>query len=375
MLVVSSGALGSSAAQVLGHVRRGGVVLREELVAATGLSPATVSRTIAGLTDAGLIRSRADLGRAGVIGRPSIPIQLATDRHAVIGVHLGRLWTTVCLADLRGRVLATSEHRRPDSHTDVIELVRADVEQLRTGARGRLVLSAGVVAPWADLDVGREQTGERLTDALGVAVATADHISAAAAAEHTAGLHGVGGDTVYVYVRDTIGFAVATDDGERTSVSRASRLTHFPAGSSYVCRCRTVGCLEATASDEALGRRAHGEGISDTPDISGLITAASEGSRRADEMLRERAAVLGRAAAFVRDMVQPDHLVLVGQGFTRYRPAAGDVVAAFEAASTLPVMPVSFGAYGADLQAVAASTVALGPVYADPLGPRSGTAP
>jgi predicted NBD/HSP70 family sugar kinase len=368
MLVVSHGPQARSTARVLGEVRRAGVVLREDVVAATGLSSATVSRTIAQLTDAGLLRPRPDMGRIGAVGRPSVPVQLDARGHAVIGVHLGRLMTTVCLADLRGRVLERSEHPTPDSLGAAVALIRSSADDLRSREPGRVIVSAGAVAPWTSVNLSREAVGQRLGEALGVRVLPVDHITAAAAAEHAMDGQGSVGATAYIYARDTIGFAVAERAGDETRVSRTRLLTHFPTGSAAPCRCRLTGCLEATASDQAIAGRAEAEGLIDQPDVRHLHERAADGSTRAAEILRERARVLGRAVAFVRDMLDCERVVLVGQGFTSYQPARRHVIEGFEQATSLSPLDVTFGRYGSDLQEVAASAVALVPFDEDPLG-------
>jgi len=77
--------------------------------------------------------------------------------------------------------------------------------------------------------------------------------------------------------------------------------------------------------------------------------------------------VLGATTAVLRDMVAPDRVVLVGQAFTGYPPALDEVVAGFDAATVLSPLSLSFTRFGTGVQAVAAGTVALGPVYEDPL--------
>ena len=61
-------------------------------------------------------------------------------------------------------------------------------------------------------------------------------------------------------------------------------------------------------------------------DIETLRAAAYGGNGRAHNLLADRARVLGRTAAVVRDMVDPDRVVLVGQAFTGYPPVLEDVV-------------------------------------------------
>lgn len=367
MLLISYGPVGPPAARVLAHVRRAGVVMREDIVSATGLSPATVSRVVGQLLDAGLLRQRPDMGRSGVVGRPSIPLQLAHDAHGVIGVHLGRLKTTVCLADLRGRVIADREFPTPKVLDFVVDTVKEVAGELLARSPLMNPLAVGLVAPWRDLGHHPSEVGPLLGRAFSRDVTTADHITAAASAEHATGHVGRIGQTVYVYARDTIGFVTASETEESLAISAASRLTHFPTGSERVCRCRATGCLEATASDEAVCARAEAEGLIETADVHSLYEAASHGSKGADAILGERAGVLARAAAFVSDMVDADRVVLIGQAFTAYEPAREQTLASFRAAATRSTIDVGFGRFGAELQAVAASTVALRPVFDNPL--------
>lgn len=347
---------------MLDQIRRGGVVMRDDLVEATELSQATVARAVSTLVDAGLVRPRPDMGPVGATGRPSIPLQLDARRYAVIGVHLGRVRTTVALSDLRGRVIESVDSLTPAGLAGLARHLADAVASIDLG--GRFVVSAGLVGPWADLGIDREELGSDLGDELGLDIATADHITAAAAAEHAVGASGADGATAYVYARDTIGFAVAQESAIGTVISRSSRLTHFPIGSTVPCSCRAIGCLEATASDRSIVLRALADGLIEIADVAALDEAGRAGSSAARALLRDRAVALGRAAAFVRDMVGCDRIVLVGQAFAHVRDA---VVEGFDQATTLPPLPVEFGRYGDDLQAVAAGTIALAQFAEDPL--------
>lgn len=367
MLIRPHGAAGSAASRVLGHVRRAGVARREFVVDATGLSAATVSRTISALIEAQLLTQRPDMARSGAIGRPSVPVQVDRRRHGVLGAHVGRLATSVGLADLNGRLVDVREYATGEDVDAIVGDLLAALDSLRAASPDRSVLTAGLVAPWLDLGVDQRSFVSRVETELGLPVASAEHVTAIASAEHTVGRQGTSGQTAYVYARDTIGFVVAHDDAERTTISSTSRLTHFPTGSSRVCSCRKLGCLEATASDEALVRRAHAEGLIAGLDSDLLYEAAEAGSARAHAILMGRAGHLARAAAFVRDMVDPDHTVLLGRAFTRYAPARDRLVEVFEDASTEASPGLSFGNYGEDLQPIAASAIALGPVYEEPL--------
>ncbi|GAA3660200.1 ROK family transcriptional regulator [Nocardioides ginsengisoli] len=335
IITVSRGRFSSTPSQVLEQVRAAGRASRDEVAAASGLSIATVGRTVAQLVELGLVRERPDLARPGATGRPGVPIEIDADRYLTIGFHVGRRIATVALGDLTGRVLTSQTVRRPlGAEPDLEELSRVAAALL--GAHpGRVPLAAGLVAPWRELDLVPTDRETEVHELTGLPVRTGDHISAVAASEFLHRRHGTGGLTLYLYARDTIGWAVAVDRGVQTDVTRAASLTHFPTASDVPCPCGRTGCLAAT--------------VSTLPDAA-------------------RARLLGQVAGSVRDMLSPDRVVLVGQAFTGDPGLLDEITAAYAAHSALAQqVPVSFTRFGADIQAISACTVALGPVLDDPL--------
>jgi predicted NBD/HSP70 family sugar kinase len=368
VIVLARGRFGPPAARVLEQLRGGALVTREDLGTATGLSSSSIGRTLAALVGEGLVRERPDLAPTGLVGRPRVPVELDPTRYVTIGCHVGRRTTTVCLADLHGRVVTRSLAPTPAlSAAGVVRLMTARARALLLRSPDRQPLAVGLVAPWGDLPLRMEAAADGLGAALGLPVVTGDHIAAIAAAEYTARPEHLGGVTAYVYARDTMGWAVAHADAGRVTISRVGRLTHFPTGSDVRCDCGRVGCLQATASDEALAARAHLAGVVPVPDIGRLRESAGRGSAAAHRLLSERAELLGRTAALVHDMVHPDRLVLVGQAFTGYAPVLDTVTAAVQETAAQGPADLSFTRFGAGVQAVAAGGVALGAVLEDPL--------
>jgi hypothetical protein len=78
--------------------------------------------------------------------------------------------------------------------------------------------------------------------------------------------------------------------------------------------------------------------------------------------------VLGEAVALLRDLLNPDELVVGGQAFTEYPEGMVDVEAAFTARSVLPPRDVRVTAFGNRVQEAGAGIVSLDGLYADPLG-------
>lgn len=342
-ITITRGRFGSTAAQVLEQARAAGRASRDEIAAASGLSVATVGRTATTLLGHGLLRERPDLARAGATGRPGVPVEIDRDHYLTIGARIGRRIATVAVGDLAGHVLDSTTVRRPlGAVPDLDQLSRLTAGLL--GAHpGRVPLAAGLVAPWRDLGLVPTELELAWHELTGLPVRTGDHITAIAAAEFLHRRHGAAGDstnvgqgmTLYIYARDTIGWSVAVERDGQTRVTRAASLTHFPTRSRVSCACRRPGCLAAT--------------LTTLDDV-------------------DRAQLLGQVAGVVRDMLSPDRVVLVGQAFTGVPSTLDDVVTAYDAHSSLDhAVPVSFTRFGSDIQAISACTVALGPVYDDPI--------
>ena len=78
--------------------------------------------------------------------------------------------------------------------------------------------------------------------------------------------------------------------------------------------------------------------------------------------------VLGEAVALLRDMLNPDELVVGGQAFTEYPEAMEQVEAAFTERSVLAPRDIRVTVFGNRVQEAGAGIVSLGGLYADPLG-------
>ena len=77
--------------------------------------------------------------------------------------------------------------------------------------------------------------------------------------------------------------------------------------------------------------------------------------------------MLGQTVALVRDMLNPDRVVLGGQAFTGYRPALGHVARAFSQSTQLAATDIRISGFGGKVQEFAAVVTSLSALYADPL--------
>jgi predicted NBD/HSP70 family sugar kinase len=154
----------------------------------------------------------------------------------------------------------------------------------------------------------------------------------------------------------------------------AGSVAHLPVdGSDDPCSCGRRGCLQAAVSSRALGLRAARLGITAEPGFEALLGAARAGDSRAVGLLRERARLVGAAAALLLDVLNPEVLVVTEQG-TIYLPECleelRDEVGRRSRVCRDPARSVIPTSFGGDALSVAAGAVILDAVYASPLRRR-----
>lgn len=350
-------------AQLLRAVRAADPVVRDALTERVSASPATINRQLQQLIDSGLVTERTDLVEHGGIGRPRVPLSIATGRM-VAGLHIGARRSLLALADLRGTVIRDHHFDTPDAASadplaELLEQVRAllgDADPFWLGvATGGLVTGAGaVIHPvlgWDELPLGAS-----LATGLRVPVSVANHIEAMAAAQalHTpaegAG-PGRGETTLFFYARETLGMATVVDGAVVRPLRGPGEIHHLPATDEELAPGATT--IAGLLPDSVLAAAAERRG--DEPGSAGF-----------EELVRRRAMLLGDAIALIARVINPDHICIAGQGFTENEVALEAVGEAIGAAmeNPPPVFPTDLGA---NIQRDAAIAVALAALYADPV--------
>lgn len=379
----------SNAKSILRAVLDNGPVARSTIARLTALSPATVSRQCTELVRLGLLREAAEVGVLKGPGRPHISVDIDVDRHLVCGLHIAVAHTTLALVDLRGRVVA--QERRPHAGSQperVLSGIAGRVlDFIAEHAHGRVPLGLGVatggwVDPSAGVIVENASLGWRdvpvralLAGETGLPVRVDSHSRALARAEQLFGEARARASVVNLFVGNMVDAAFATGGmvhhGPR---SAAGDVAHLPLGScSDRCSCGRVGCFEAAVSERRLCLQAVGEGIVPEPSVSALLTAARAGDGRAVRLFRERARLVGRAAALLLDVLNPEVLVVVEAGVIHLPECLAELRAEVRRRSRVhqdPEKTVVATSFVGEVLAVAAGTVMLDAVYADPLAAR-----
>lgn len=391
----------SPAASVLRVACVEGPISRERAARATGSSIATVNRQVSALLAVGLLRERADLTAPGAIGRPRVPFEVNHEPFSTIGIHIGTVVTGITVSDLRGRILGAVEIPTPagSSETALAAVTRsagafAGRWHRRTplwvgvAIGGRVDTASGTVDhPRLGWENGR--VAGIIGGGLGLPISVSGHVEAMAASElllaprlsGSVAAQSNSGTSLYFYARETAGMALTIDGRVHTPSSGPGSIAHLPTGSSALCGCGNRGCLEASVSDRAVVTAAVdrkifasvARGATDSvapqprPSIAAVYQAAQAGSEAARELLVERAQILGRTVALLRDMFNPDRVVLGGQAFTAYPAGIPYVGEAFATYSTLARRDIRVTGFGDKVQEYAATVVSLSALYSDPL--------
>jgi predicted NBD/HSP70 family sugar kinase len=379
---------------VLGAILDHGPVARSTVARLTGLSPSAVTGHSARLLARGLLRERPETAGPRGLGRPHIPLEIATGHHLVAGVHIAVASSTVALMDLRGRIVAEDRlpHHRPAPH-DVLDTVPARLAALTAAHAGdRGVLALGVatgswVDPGAGLVVDHPRLGwrnvpvrELLSSATGLTVHVDSHSRALARAEQLFGAVAARESSVLLFVGAVVDAAFVTAGavhrGPRSAAGSVAHLPLAPAedaatGPAERCPCGTPRCLQSEVSEPSLVRQAAARGLR-VPAFRDLLDLARAGDGTALALFRRRARLVGRAAAVLLDMVDPDVLVVVEPGTGWLPECLAELRAEVAARSWVcddPERAVLPSSFTGSVLPVAGCAVALGALYADPLGP------
>ena len=372
-----------AAASVFGAARQRGPIARDVIAQVTQLSIATVNRQVTALLDAGVLRERADLAVSGAIGRPRVPVEVNHEPFLTLGVHIGARTTSIVATDLFGRTLDVVETPTPrGAQAAALASLANSARRYLSRWHRRRPLWVGVAAGgvvdsatgyldhprlgWSDAPVGPV-----LAETLGLPVSVASHVDAMAGAELLLGVRRQPTETatsLYVYARETVGYALSIGGRVHSPESGPGTIAALPAHSELL---GGTGQLESTVSDEAVQTAARKARIvpADGPasSMTAVLKAARGGNAKAHELLSERARVLGEAVALLRDMLNPDDLVVGGQAFTEYPEGMEVVESAFANRSVMPARRIRVTAFGNRVQEAGAGVVSLGGLYADPI--------
>lgn len=318
-----------SRSAVLNLLGTQGPISRADIARALGMSPAAVTQITRRLLDQGLAQHVAQAKSNG--GRPGQLIGLVGSSGRALGVKLGADHLAIVNARLDGQLLSSEsvpfDTTRPDAlhrlGSLLAERVMAQHDSLPP------LLGVGVAAPgtvrdpeegvvdadvlrWSEVPVGRHLRG-----VLGLPVVVENDVNALAVAEV---LYGYGRDTrdfLVLTIGRGVGLSIVNDGTVyRGGAGGAGEFGHFPIEpDGPECGCGRHGCLEARVGEQGLTRWARERGVlGPRQSFHALVGAADAGRAGALDVFADAGRLLGRAMAGVANLLDPDQIVVLGEG-------------------------------------------------------------
>jgi predicted NBD/HSP70 family sugar kinase len=318
---------GSAQSEIFQILRDGQPRTRSELAALTGLARSTVAARVDALLRAKLISPIADAASTG--GRPSRQFTFDGTRHSVLGVDIGATHVHIALTDLHGTMLADVQESIPvaDGPERVLGWVIDEARRLLTEHSTGLALRAiGVGLPgpvehstgrpvdppimpgWDRFDVPG-----MLSQALGVATLVDNDVNVMALGEHHDFWPDVE-DLLFLKVATGIGAGVITGGRvHRGAQGIAGDIGHVwvPEAEGVICRCGSIGCLEAIAAGPAIAARLNAGGM-DVTGTQDVVAAVLRGDIEAIREVREAGRIIGRVLTTCVSLMNPSVIVLGG---------------------------------------------------------------
>ncbi|MFI6813494.1 ROK family protein [Nonomuraea sp. NPDC050328] len=308
-----------------------GPLSRTDIARELDLSPATVTQLTRELIGAGMLEELDLKPSRG--GRPAQLLGLIGAAGRALGVKVTADHLVLVDVRLDGVVLGSWERPfDPASPHALDELADAVEATLGALSDGPPLLGLGVGVPGAvdDQAAGTVNAptlgwqgmpvGERLRRRLKLPVLVENDVNALAAAERLYGRGRTHRDFLVLTIGRGVGAAIVTDGRVyRGARGGAGEFGHVPvAEDGPRCGCGSTGCLEAFVGTAGLLAAAGEQDLGPVASVDELGRAAAEGSRAALGVFAEAGAILGRATAGLINVVDPEVVVVLGEGVAHW---------------------------------------------------------
>lgn len=312
---------------ILAHLGAQGPASRADLARVLGLSPASLTQLAKDLLAEGLIVELDHSPSQG--GRPARMLGLAATGARAIGVKVVADHVAFVEVGIDGAVLrSASEPYDAAASTFLADLAGLLARFIAGGGSTRL-LGVGVGVPGsvdrqgsglvdsAQLGWNQAPLGATLRRELGLPVIVENNVNALAMAERLYGIGRRHSSFLVVTIGTGVGSGFVVDGVVlRGSTGGAGEIGHTPVvEGGPLCTCGNSGCLEAVIGEQALVREARARGIlGERGGMPALRAAADEGDARAAALFGEAGHLLGRTLAGVVQLLDPEVVILLGEG-------------------------------------------------------------
>lgn len=312
---------------ILRLVGASGPLARTSIAKQLGLSPATVTSVTRELIEHGILREADQAPSSG--GRPPVLLELVGGAATAVGVKIAPDHLTGARVDLDAGIRDRFEVPFDASAPNAVERVGDVLESWLSATPGRPpLLGIGLGVPGAvharrhtvsapSLGWEALPLGDLLQHRLGVPVLVDNDVNTLAVWER---LYGRGIRTDH-FITVTIGRGVglgivAGGDIYHGADGGAGEFGHVTVVESGArCSCGKYGCLETAVGDPALVTEARRLGVlGPRQGIVKLTALADNGDPQASAVFERAGALLGRAVAGLVNILNPELVLVSGEG-------------------------------------------------------------
>jgi predicted NBD/HSP70 family sugar kinase len=371
-------ALDGSQQRVAVEVLRNGPLPRAELARRLGLSPGSLTRLTRPLVDSGLLVEGATDVRTRT-GRPSLPLDVQPSSRRFIGVKVTGDALFAVVTDLRAAVLA--EHGAPlpgrgpqavvGAVTDAVARMReehGEIAGLGVGIGGRVSERHDVTKAQF---LGWQETvplAPRLQAATGLPTVVENDVRALTVAEHWFGAGRGLQSLVVVTIGVGVGCGIVVHDRLVEGAHGAGgSVGHRPLPGWAICAEGHRGCAEGLLTSGAI-TAAVGQALGRSVTYDEVLELAGAGQPAARCAVADAGRALGLLVADIANLVDPDLVILTGEGVGAVDIARSELDAALEESRDpagppvrVDVQPFPFTEWARGAAAVAVQAHVLGP--------------
>jgi predicted NBD/HSP70 family sugar kinase len=311
---------------ILGLLGTRGPSSRAGIARTLNVSPATVTQTTKELIARKLVVELDSVPSRG--GRPGRLLGLAGSASGAIGAKVTADHVAIVDVQLDGTVMTSTSQpfdpRSPDAVDNLCRILKSAVQTrdgqllgVGVGVPGSVDSQASGVVNAPTLGWSEAQVGPMLRVALGLPVLVDNDVNTLATAERIYGVGRAYNSYLVLTIGRGIGCGIVIDGNiYRGANGGAGEIGHIPVSEDGpACECGAEGCLEAMIGDAALLAQAIARGAVGTrATTASLLKAARANNGAALDIYRNAGALLGRALAGVIQTLDPEVVVILGEG-------------------------------------------------------------
>lgn len=380
-MVRPSGNADVTRSAILAFLGTSGGASRADLARALGVSPALMTQLVKELIADGLVRELSMSPSSG--GRPARMLGLATAAGRVVGMKISKDHVAFVETELSGHVVRSGNRAYDASSitslSDVVSLVHSFVGEDRVtpllgigvGVPGSVDAQGSGVVDSSLLGWRQVPLGAVLSRELHVPVLVENNVNALAVAERLYGSGREHAEFLVVTIGEGVGAGFVTGGAVvRGSRGGAGEIGHILAvADGPLCTCGNHGCIEALIGERTLVAHARESGIISSSDtMADLQERANEGDPLAHDIFRGAGQPLGRIVAGLVQILDPEIVIVSGEGTRGWRHWAAGFERSFRGALTADrrSIPVIVESWDDEAWARgAAALVASAPFYSE----------